>query len=64
MKAFVTYLKQQSPSMQLASGSTGWLELPNGKRWNPGHQFKFCSEQPRRPWWQRLMGMARGRYGN
>ncbi len=30
MKAFVTYLKKESPIMQLASGSTGWLELPNG----------------------------------
>jgi site-specific DNA-adenine methylase len=35
MKAFVTYLKKESPAMQLASGSTGWLELPNGQRWNP-----------------------------
>lgn len=41
MKPFVTYLKRQSPSPQLASGSTGWLELPNGRRWNPGHTYKF-----------------------
>ncbi|MHC0435077.1 phage filamentation protein Fil family protein [Klebsiella aerogenes] len=63
MKAFVTYLKQQSPSMQLASGSTGWIELPDGKRWNPGHQFKFSGEQLRCPWWHRLMRLVRGRYG-
>lgn len=35
MKAFVTYLKNESPAMQLPSGSTGWIELPNGQRWNP-----------------------------
>lgn len=34
MKAFVTYLKKESPAMQLPSGSTGWIELPNGQRWN------------------------------
>ncbi len=33
MKAFVTYLKKESPAMQLPSGSTGWIELPNGQRW-------------------------------
>lgn len=38
MKDFVTYLKKESPAMQLASGSTGWIELPNGQRWNPGHR--------------------------
>lgn len=41
MKAFVCYLKKQSPSQQLASGTTGWIELPNGQRMNPGHQYKF-----------------------
>ncbi|MCK7150944.1 DUF2724 domain-containing protein [Enterobacter roggenkampii] len=61
MKAFVTYLKKESPAMQLASGSTGWLELPNGQRWNPGHSFKFNAATPRRPWWRRLMGL---RYGH
>ncbi|EIO7095010.1 DUF2724 domain-containing protein, partial [Salmonella enterica subsp. enterica serovar Bovismorbificans] len=25
MKAFVTYLKKESPAMQLPSGSTGWI---------------------------------------
>lgn len=46
MKAFVTYLKKESPAMQLASGSTGWIELPNGQRWNPGHIHKFNSREP------------------
>ncbi|AKM89539.1 DUF2724 domain-containing protein [Enterobacter ludwigii] len=49
--------------MQLASGSTGWLELPNGQRWNPGHQYKFNARSPRRPKWFRLFGIIRGRYG-
>lgn len=57
MKAFVTYLKKESLPMQLASGSTGWIELPNGQRWNPGHMYKFNTQQPRRPWWHRLMGL-------
>jgi hypothetical protein len=64
MKAFVTYLKKQSPTPQLASGTIGWIELPNGQRWNPGHQFKFNTHQPRRPWWRRLMGISGGRYGH
>ncbi|HDS5355021.1 TPA: DUF2724 domain-containing protein [Enterobacter kobei] len=64
MKAFVTYLKNESPAMQLASGSTGWLELPNGQRWNPGHQHKFNCRLPVRPWWRRLFGIKGGRYGH
>ncbi|AUZ65643.1 phage filamentation protein Fil family protein [Citrobacter sp. CFNIH10] len=44
MKPFVNYLKRQSPPPQLASGSTGWLELPNGQRWNPGHTYKFNAD--------------------
>lgn len=46
MKAFVTYLKNESPAMQLPSGSTGWIELPNGQRWNPGHTYKFNAHEP------------------
>ncbi|HCB3268711.1 TPA: DUF2724 domain-containing protein [Citrobacter amalonaticus] len=46
MKAFVTYLKKESPAMQLSSGSTGWIELPNGQRWNPGHTYKFNAHEP------------------
>lgn len=64
MKAFVTYLKKESQAMQLASGSTGWLELPNGQCWNPGHQYKFNARSPRRPKWFRLFGIFRGRYGH
>ncbi|WP_375601719.1 phage filamentation protein Fil family protein [Enterobacter hormaechei] len=64
MKAFVTYLKKESPAMQLASGSTGWIELPNGQRWNPGHVHKFTAHQPCRRWWHRLMELFRGRYGH
>ena len=44
IKPFVTYLKRQSPPPQLASGSTGWLELPNGQRWNPSHSYKFNAD--------------------
>ena len=44
IKPFVTYLKRQSPPPQLASGSTGWLELPNGQRWNPSHAYKFNAD--------------------
>lgn len=57
MKAFVTYLKNESPAMQLPSGSTGWIELPNGQRWNPGQMYKFNGQQPRCRWWRRLMGL-------
>lgn len=58
MKAFVTYLKRPSPPMQLASGSTGWLELPNGQRWNPSHVYKFNTRQL--SLWQRLAKFLRG----
>lgn len=64
MKAFVTYLKKESPAMQLASGSTGWLELPDGQRWNPGHQYKFNTCVHRRPFWARLFSVIRGNYGH
>lgn len=64
MKAFVTYLKKPSPPMQRASGSTGWIELPNGQRWNPSHSYKFNAGSTPRPWWHRLSGLVRGRYGH
>ncbi|HBM3076868.1 TPA: DUF2724 domain-containing protein [Klebsiella oxytoca] len=75
MKAFVTYLKRQSPPVQLASGSTGWIELPNGQRWNPGHAYKFNTNEPIRMKGGSVLrflttkarvvvGMARGRYGH
>lgn len=47
MKAFVTYLKEQSPAMQQSSGTTGWIELPNGQRWNPAHVYKFNAKPSR-----------------
>ena len=58
MKPFVTYLKKESPAMQLASGSTGWIELPNGQRWNPSHIHKF-STRPL-PLWRRLFKFLGG----
>jgi len=61
MKAFVTYLKKESPAMQLASGSTGWIELPNGQRWNPAHTYKFNGILPRRSWLQRFFRLLGGR---
>jgi hypothetical protein len=64
MKPFVTYLKRQSPPMQLASGGTGWLELPNGQRWNPGHKYKFDGRSSRHPLWLRLFGISRRRHGH
>lgn len=54
MKSFASYLKRQSPPMQLPSFSNGWLEMPNGQRWNPGHQYKFNARQSGRRWWHRL----------
>lgn len=74
MKAFVCYLKKQSPSQQLASGSTGWIELPNGQRMNPGHQYKFNAREPVKmrngavirlltTGVSRLCGVVGGRYG-
>ncbi|WP_392738480.1 phage filamentation protein Fil family protein [Serratia ureilytica] len=65
MKVFAHFLKQQSPSPQLPSYGHGWLELPNGQRWQPcASRVVFsrgCALQPiqarRRPWWFRLMGL-------
>lgn len=64
MKAFVTYLKRQSPVPQLASDAHGWLELPDGKRWNPGHQFNFTAKPVRRSFFQRIRAAVRGRHGH
>lgn len=64
MKAFVTYLKRQSPAPQLTSDAHGWLELPSGKRWNPGHQFKFTGQPVRRSLFQRISAAVRGPHGN
>ncbi|CNH40230.1 DUF2724 domain-containing protein [Yersinia ruckeri] len=70
MKIFARYLKQQSPSPQLGSYGHGWIELPNGQRWQPctsrvvflGALRKPVLKNKRRPWWFRLMGLKRGRY--
>jgi len=65
MKVFAQLLKQQSPTIQLQSYGHGWLELPNGQRWQPAaSKVTFLSGQhhpmvkiKRRPWWFRLMGL-------
>ncbi|AZP51374.1 DUF2724 domain-containing protein [Rahnella aquatilis] len=65
MKVFAQLLKQQSPTIQLQSYGHGWLELPNGQRWQPAaSKVAFLSGQrhtmvkiKRRPWWTRLMGL-------
>ncbi|CAM7278711.1 DUF2724 domain-containing protein [Escherichia coli] len=44
MKAFVTYLKNESPAMQLPSGSTGWIELPKPKCGNASMQLQQMRE--------------------
>ncbi|MEE8731132.1 MAG: phage filamentation protein Fil family protein [Rahnella inusitata] len=65
MKVFAQLLKQQSPSAQLPSYGHGWLELPNGQRWQPAaSKVAFLSgcrhpmvKIKRRSWWFRLMGL-------
>lgn len=41
MKDIASLLTRQSPTPQLPSYGNGWIELPNGKRWNPSHIHKF-----------------------
>lgn len=65
MKVFAQLLKQQSPTIQLQSYGHGWLELPNGQRWQPvASKVAFISgyrnpmvKIKRGPWWFRLMGL-------
>ncbi|WP_279026863.1 phage filamentation protein Fil family protein [Gibbsiella quercinecans] len=65
MKVFAHFLKQQSPSPQLPSYGHGWIELPNGQRWQPcasrvvfsGDSVAPGKRAKRRPWWFRLMGL-------
>jgi hypothetical protein len=67
MKIFAQLLKQQSPSIQLPSFGHGWLELPNGQRWQPtASKVMFLGGKripqvqiKRRPWWIRIMGIRR-----
>ncbi|WP_350232343.1 phage filamentation protein Fil family protein [Edwardsiella tarda] len=60
MQIFVTFLKQQSPS-PLSADAHGWLELPDGRRFQPCiSEFRFNTQpqaRRRRPWWSRLMGL-------
>ncbi|CAI0753567.1 Protein of uncharacterised function (DUF2724) [Serratia entomophila] len=65
MKAFAQYLKRQSPAPQLADFGHGWIELPNGQRWQPsasrvvflGGSVTPGKQAKRRPWWFRLVGL-------
>ncbi|KAA8727569.1 DUF2724 domain-containing protein [Ewingella americana] len=65
MQVFTRFLVKQSPTLQLPSHGHGWLELPNGQRWQPAAskvQFLSGRNKPavkpkRRPWWFRLMGL-------
>ncbi|AUP76388.1 hypothetical protein CWS02_06400 [Enterobacter sp. EA-1] len=41
MKDIASMLKRQSPTQQLPSDGNGWIELLNGRRWNPSHVYKF-----------------------
>jgi len=51
-------LKRQSPPQQLPSYGNGWIELPNGKRWNPSHVYKFNTSPL--PVWRRLFKFLGG----
>lgn len=58
MKTFVNFLKRQSPPMQLASFGHGWLELPNGKRWQPSPAAKLFKQATRRSAFSRMLGIG------
>lgn len=58
MKDIAAMLKHQSPTQQLPSYGNGWLELPNGQRWNPSHVYKFTTR--RLSLWQRLVKFLGG----
>jgi len=45
MICFVRYLKNQAKPPQLASFGHGWIQLPNGRRWNPGLTTRNRGEQ-------------------
>ncbi|QCT18504.1 hypothetical protein FEM41_02035 [Jejubacter calystegiae] len=62
-RAFVTWLTEQSPTPQLKAWGNGWIELPDGRRWNPGLSVKFNGQAPRPPFWRRLLNAVRGRRG-
>jgi len=64
-ESFRTTIKATIANIQLQSYGHGWLELPNGQRWQPAaNKVAFLSGQrhpmvkiKRRPWWFRLMGL-------
>ncbi|WP_409516332.1 phage filamentation protein Fil family protein [Atlantibacter sp.] len=53
-------LKHQSPTPQLPSHSNGWIELPNGRRWNPSHVYKFNASTERKSLLRRLLKFLGG----
>ncbi|MFE8047580.1 phage filamentation protein Fil family protein [Brenneria goodwinii] len=64
MISIARLLKSQSPSPQLANHGHGWIELPNGQRWQPSAcRVQFGKGRlphvriKRRSWWRRLMGL-------
>lgn len=58
MKDIASMLKHQSPTQQLPSYGNGWIELPNGQRWNPSHIYKFNTNPL--PLWRRLFKFLGG----
>lgn len=62
MQTFVNLLKRQSPTPQLPNYGHGWLELPNGQRWQPtaSEVVFYEGKKPfvqarRRSFWSRLL---------
>lgn len=58
MKDIASMLTRQSPPQQLPSYGNGWIELPNGRRWNPSHVYKFNTRPL--PLWRRLVKFLGG----
>lgn len=65
MFIFVRFLKKQSVAQQLPSYGHGWLELPNGQRWQPSaSRAQFVNGRPqvqarRRSFFSRLLAGVR-----
>lgn len=62
MKTFVNLLKRQSPSMQLPHSGHGWIELPNGRLWQPAPGAKPFKQAVRRSALSRLLDLG-GKHG-
>lgn len=60
MSDIAALLKHQSPTLQLPSHSNGWIELPNGQRWNPSHVYKFHPSTARKSLLRRLLKFLGG----